>query len=442
MRVQLRETEQAFLETHVLARHSRPAAGPECDIVGSAEVKAVHDHLTHEVETISRVERTRLARYLLEDCHVVVIVTRDLDRAHRLFTVLNERGKPLDRKDILKAEVLRSIPDDQASGALGLWDHCQINLGAEFEDFFSYMRSIHGNQRLPIIAGMRALVREHGSLAFLGNVVTPLADGLHALRTFQNNPQIMSSPALRRALVSLDRLGKIDWVPPAMLAMIAFDHAPARTAALVVEIERFAFLLRLLGLGADKRQRRFQNVIAAIKSGHDAALASSAFDISRDEQKTIGHHLKNIHRRNAPLAKLLLMRIEDELVGTPMAIDPALFSVEHVLPLRPAQTSNWRIDFPEGDVRDACQSCLGNLALVSVRQNDRAKNKDFAAKLAVYSEMEPGFPTVVSNASIYVAKAWRVADIRAREAMMLGVIARLWRVDVAPAPSRKTPTRA
>ena len=438
-RIRLSDSEQDCFENDVLARPPRTL---DAGIAGH-EIKTVHAYFTNEVKILAREERRVLARYLIEYCHVVVIITRDIDRAHTFFSVLNERGKPLERKDILKAEVVRGLPGaDMARGVLA-WQRAHATLGAELEPFFGHLRLAYGNPRLPIIASMRALVAEHGSLPFLETIVTPMVNALHRLRTFRADPRIAQRPALLAALTSLERLGKSDWVPAALLAMAGFDTNPATASALLIEIERLAFLLRLRGLGADKRQRRFNAVVAAIKASPANALAANEFEIGRDEQRTIGYHMKDIHRRNAPIAKLLLMRIEDEVTSAPLAVAPHELSVEHVLPLRPAPTSTWRKLFPDNAGREACQASLGNLALVTLRQNDRAENKDFAQKLEIYRQVEPGVPVLSSNAAILEARCWQAADIKAREARMLDVIARLWRLErlslQAPASSPDTP---
>ena len=44
--------------------------------------------------------------FLLDRCCVVQVTATDIDQAHRMFEVLNARGKPLARNDILKAELL------------------------------------------------------------------------------------------------------------------------------------------------------------------------------------------------------------------------------------------------------------------------------------------------------------------------------------------------
>src|SRR4029079_825811 len=95
---------------------------------------------------------------------------------HRLFTVLNERGRALQRNDILKAELLKNIPDARQAAALEKWDAAAQLLGAKFEPFFSHVFSIYGRGDTKIIAGVRRTINEVGGPeAFLNEVVGPLS---------------------------------------------------------------------------------------------------------------------------------------------------------------------------------------------------------------------------------------------------------------------------
>ena len=436
-RIKLSESEQALFERDVLRRGAK---GADPDGPGGG-LAAIYQCFVTGLESLSAEERHSLARYILDFCHVVVIITHDIDRAVAYFTVLNQRGLDLDRKDVLKAEILRGIPAAEITRGIFLWQRAQDKLGPhELDRLFSLLKYSHGSDRAQIIASARALVNEMGAMPFLDKVLMPMADALHRLSLFAVDPDVQKRPALLGALTSLSRLGKNDWVPPALLAMAQFEKDPDTASALLIEIERLAVLLRLKALGSEKRQRRFGEVIRDIKANPRKALTSGSFEIPREEQKTITYHLRDLHRRNAPLAKFILMRIEDEMAGTPMTMNPKDLTVEHVLPCRPAPTSAWRKLFPDNVERERCSASLGNLALVTPRQNDRAENKDFEQKVTIYREPVPGLPPLVSNAAILAAAAWLSADILARETAMLDVIGGLWRIDVqslrAPTPVR------
>ena len=430
-RIKLREGQNGFLADAVSARGRGGAGGStsaEAISFEDTQIETVHRHMVDEIASLSAQAARKLSLYLLEECHVVVIVSRDIDHAHRIFTVLNERGKPLDRKDILKAEMLCALPPQSSRSCLAAWDRASDVLGDEFESFLSHLRLIHGLQRFPIIASVRLLVREHGSERFLSDMLCPLAEAFGGVRS-PSSSQAQTYPVLAASLSALNRLGRSDWVPAAILAMRGFASDGDYAQALIVKIERLAYLLRLLGLGAGRRQRRFSPIVEALHAGKRISPQDALWAITKDESRTVAFHLKDLHKRNAPMCKLLLMRIEDAMAGASLAVDPKDLTVEHVLPLRPAASSDWRRTFPDADQRVECQASLGNLALISERQNDKAKNRDFGEKRVIYGQLDRDALPLKINADILTSDVWLPETIAARQARLVGVIERLWEID-------------
>jgi Protein of unknown function (DUF1524) len=123
------------------------------------------------------------------------------------------------------------------------------------------------------------------------------------------------------------------------------------------------------------------------------------------------------------------MRLEEELVGATLSITPSNLTVEHVLPVRPAASSEWKRLFADAEQRAECQASLGNLALITPRQNDRAKNKEFGEKLEIYREAQPNYVPLRSNQDILNSTGWRAEDIRAREQRLFDIVSRIWQID-------------
>ena len=121
------------------------------------------------------------------------------------------------------------------------------------------------------------------------------------------------------------------------------------------------------------------------------------------------------------------MRLNNILSGDLVDLEAADYSVEHILPQRPAPTSLWREWFPDATERESCTDSLGNMALLSKRQNDRARNQEFARKLEIYSEAKDE-PLPAITRDILAAHEWRSAQIRAREARFVTMIERMWRI--------------
>lgn len=430
-RIELSTREQSFLETHVQARGGC-LKSPTADQLSEAEERLlkVRDHFLRELSAMEEGDRRRLADYLCDQCHFVVVLTRDIDRAHHLFTVLNERGRALQRNDILKAELLQGIPDAKLGAALDKWESAARLLGPKFETFFSHVFTIYGRGDTKIIAGVRRTIREVGGAeAFLSDVVEPLARAYDTvLRAADLSLNL--DPDVRRYLVCLARLPEGDWAPAAILAMHQYADDPERAKVLLKEIDRLAHLLRVLCLGTGKRVRRLANVVQLVRSRAPVKPGEGAFALSRDEVRNIGYHLRSLYRRDAQVCKQLLLRLNDELTRSTTVLDPKDYSVEHVLPQRPGANSEWRRWFADAEEREACTESLGNLVAVTQKQNDRARNQEFYRKREIYRGTVDDPPVLAITRDVVDANMWRATEIRAREAKLLGLMRDIWDIDV------------
>jgi len=428
-RIELRAQERDFLENYVQTRGSCASTPTETQSLAEERLLAVREHFRSELSVLDESERRRLSDYVCELCHVVVVLARDIDRAHHLFTVLNERGRVLQRNDILKAELLKSTPPEHLDAALQQWDHASRLLGESFEGFFSHLFSIYGRGESKIIAGLRrAVAQTGGPEVFLNDVLTPLAKAYHRVRQAAD-VEISIDPEARRYLVYLGRLAEGDWAPAAMLALRQYADDPARATMLLKEIDRLAHVLRLLCYGTNKRKRRFADVIDLIKSGAPIRPSEPPFKLSREEIRNVGYHLRSPYKRDQQVCKLLLLRLNDELTRSTTLLDPGDYSVEHVLPQRPGATSEWRRWFTDAEEREICTESLGNLVVVTQKQNDRARNKEFARKREIYRGTDDT-PVLPITRDAVEAGVWRVAEIRAREEMLLRLVRDIWGIEV------------
>ncbi len=431
-RIEISAHEQDFLQKNVQDRGACLVTS-EAETLGDAEDRLlkVRDHFVRELSVLEEADRRRLTDYLCDQCHFVVVLTRDIDRAHRLFTVLNERGRSLQRNDILKAEVLKGIPHERRAAAIDKWESAARLLGSRFETFFSHVFSIYGRGDTKIIAGVRRTIREVGGPeAFLNEIVAPLSGAYDTvLRAGDVNLNI--DPDVRRYLVCLGRLPEGDWAPAAILAMQQYADDPERTKLLLKEIDRLAHLLRVLCVGSGKRVRRLADVVQLVSSRAPIRPGEGPFALTRDEVRNIGYHLRSMYRRDAQVCKQLLLRLNDELTRGTTVLDPKDYSVEHVLPQRPGATSEWRRWFADAEEREMCTESIGNLVAVTQRQNDRARNQEFSRKREIYRGAVDDPPVLAITRDAVEANVWRGEEIRAREAKLLGLMRDTWGIEIA-----------
>jgi hypothetical protein len=198
----------------------------------------------------------------------------------------------------------------------------------------------------------------------------------------------------------------------------------------LAEIDRFAHLMRLLCAGTGKRTRRFGPAIKALRNGEPVENVVAAFQLTREEIRSIAFHMKDLHKRNPKVCKLLLLRLSDEISGMVTAADPSSYSIEHVLPQRPSATSEWRSWFPTPDVRARCTESLGNLVLITQAQNDRARNASFATKREIYAAASAFTPLLPVTRDILDLDVWTPEVVIAREQKLIAAIEDMWRIDL------------
>jgi hypothetical protein len=437
-RLMLRDPDEAFFHAYVRRRGATRIEPPRADLPPSqTNILEVREHLLQSVRELEPDQRRRLADFLLDRCHVVVVSTTGIDRAHRMFTVLNDSGKPLDRHDILKADLLGSVPYPAMDRATKAWDEAKLVLGKEFDSLFSHIRIMHGRASAQVISGIRSIAAEAGGgQAFIEQVLQPAAcaydDILAARHSGPGHSQEISC-----LLTYLGWLrGHSDWVPPLLLWWLGKGGEPAELAWFLRALDRLAYGLRILGYGTKRRASRFGAVVHAIRQGRDVKSTASPLSLAREELRSIHHNLRDLHARSAPMAKLVLLRINDHIAGAPQGVPFEELSVEHLLPRKPGVNSPWRECFPDPAERDRHTESLGNLVLVSKAQNDKAGNLDFARKRDVLFNTA-GAPHLPVNAYVSRQSQWTAQQIREREAQLLHHLQELW--NFGPPPSRTEP---
>lgn len=426
-RLALQPAEAAFFAQYVHAPGATRITPPGTDLApAEARIIGVRDHFLAELGDMKVADRPFFVDFLLDHCCVASVITNDIDRAHQLFTILNARGKPLARRDILKASLLGAVPVEAAARAASLWQELDQRLGEEFESLFSHVRSMYGRAGGHVIASVKEIAaRNGGALPFLEEVLRPAASMLEDLRR-ANHHGSSHSAAIVRSLRYLNRLRFSDWIPPALLWWLTRGEDAAELAWFLLALDRLALGIRLLGLGAHKRASWFGAVTAAIRNGEDLKAANSVLNFSRQDVRTMQYNLRDLHARDASTAKHLLLRLTDHMAGDPQSFSfPDDMSVEHVLPRKSNPNSQWRGWFADPSEREVYTESLGNLVLVTKAQNDRAGNHDFARKLEVYFKT-PAAPLPALNEALRGVSEWKAAQIKAREAELLRLIESLW----------------
>jgi hypothetical protein len=435
----LRGGDEVFFQACVRAAPGAPRENVEPDSPAQERLLAVREMFRKALSDMDASQRTRLARFLLDQCYVVLVTTTGIDRAHRMFMVLNERGKPLARNDILKADTLgragaasRTVSD--------LWDAMEKQLGHDFEMLFSHLRAMYGKPNGPIISSIRAIAENAGGAqTFVAQILKPAADAFDDIRSSRGDRWPQGKDVSER-LGYLHWLPANDWVPPTMQYWLSAGQRNGDMLEFLQAMDRLAYGLKILGVGAGKRGTRFAAVTAAIRRGEPPLAPGGPLTLSGAEERAVRYNLRDIHARAPIVAKLILMRINDRIAGRPLGIAPETLTVEHVLPRKHNVNSQWRRWFEDPAVRTACTESLGNLLLVTKAQNERAGNQELAQKVAVY--FAPGQQTLVVNEGLRGATTWQPEQVLAREQMLHGHVDAIWNFGLTAQDTSASPPQA
>jgi hypothetical protein len=273
------------------------------------------------------------------------------------------------------------------------------------------------------------VIRDTGDTeVFFKEVFLPYANAYALIRS---NGEGVLPGEMSRLLRYLNRLPDADWAPAAILALIEWQRDPDLGALLLAEIERLAMLTRLLCAGSGKRARRFAEFIKVMRSDVAIDETHPVLQMSRDEIRSIAFHLRDLHKRNPKVCRLLLMRLSDEMGDAQIGADPDLYTIEHVMPQRPSSSSVWRQAIPSAEVRAELVDCLGNLVLITQPENDKARNASWPEKKEIYGTTSTDkTPLLAVTRDVLGEREWRRPEIEAREQRLIGLIEKIWRIDL------------
>jgi hypothetical protein len=432
------ERHRALFESHIREPDSCRREAPT-GAISPAErgLLDVRNYFVTACSKFSSDERRRFAMFLTTKCLFVMIIARNIDQGHRIFTVLNDRGVELAIQDIVKAEVISAFREPESEKeAERIWDEAAARIlegpddkeqtNKRFTEFFSHIRTIYGHPRPPVINGVRRVLAEIGGQKFLTDVIQPYAAITHQIVNASHTGSLQSAQ-INRLLTYLGWQRSADWLPATMLWMQLNRNNPTRTLEFLREMDRFAYALRLQCLASNKRTARFQPLIRAIIDNPDIDPADLPFLLDDKERRHVAMNLSKLHERNAQICKIVLLRLNDEIAGGLQNVDPEKYSVEHILPKNPGTESDWQQLFTP-DQREKSIQVLGNLTLVTKSQNERAANMDFVGKRAIYSEVRAGSGPLAITQELIKFEQWGPAELAARSELMLARVNAIWRI--------------
>jgi len=386
-------------------------------------------HLWTELFELDQSKRHRLIEFLLQRCYLVVS-SSDLDSAYRVFAVMNDRGLDLSATDILKAEIIGKLPEDNGDRYTLKWEETEEELRRDdFASLFAHIRMIYQKrkqQRTLIQEFREGVLPQTKGEKFIDDVLVPHSESYQVVvKTGYESAN--DADKINRYLEYLRRLDNSDWVPPAIAFFARHKGDFERILQFTRELERLAYALFVRRANINQRIRRYADILRWIEKG-DELFADAPLQLKSEEKKEVREILDgDIY--NTRFCTPLLLRLDSLLADEGAIYDHKTISVEHVLPQNPSLESDWVMkSFPREEDREKWTHRLANLVLLSRRKNIQAQNYDFKQKKSDYFQ-KGRVPTFALTSQVLNESDWTTDVLEKRQRTLLEKLAKEWRLD-------------
>ncbi|MEO1793747.1 MAG: DUF262 domain-containing HNH endonuclease family protein [Pseudomonadota bacterium] len=423
-------------------RAMRRSAVLSPETVAQQNMWAVRNFFLRQLKGPERTDlRRRLVDLIMDHTRVMVMRCDNLDYAYRIFLTINTRGQPLTDDDIVVAEVIGPLSQEERARYQPIAE--QIARYRSKDDssqnrdktFFTHLIAVQGWRRSSMFRDLKRAVRlQGGPTRFTQDVFRPYAEAYLLTRCAFDGRAVSPEVAERfHGLALLEQCADDEWVATAMLAIKTIGTDEARLLPFLSALDRYAHALVLCMPKRPERRKKFAAINRAFREDPAAFDPSAAFRLTDVEQasaiRTCETRLSNAPNRSA---KAILLRIEAHLSGRPLASFPDYFSedlpkserlsVEHIVPRGPTlpATSAWRHVYPDPDLRKPLAEYLGNLTLINEENNQSRGQDDWSIKRAAF-EGDPLTGTFLSR-DLVEDVHWSHARLQERHARMMDAV--------------------
>ncbi|GAA9417152.1 DUF262 domain-containing protein [Helicobacter pylori] len=333
--------------------------------------------------------------WLYSNVKFITIICPSIDKALRIFNVLNARGLPLNATDIFKGELLKELAKEENQKKLvsrwnALSQKCSDN-DLTMETLFSW----HLTYLDPKTS--REKMEKRLVTWFKNLNKTPL-EYLKGVEDFYNAYCEMLEMQDRHA--HLLSYKDDDHLCVMLCASLLHRYSESEIEALKELLVKFYYQDWVAGQTKTTRSQTCCNIINALKEKKSVENIASIVKKNFKDKNITQRFKENLQdsnlytkfysingksgKKNSWLKPILILVeyfISDD--PRPKRIEKGDFHVEHILPQKPDPSSQWVKDFSEEE-RECYTHSLANLTLLGGKKNTEASNKDFKEKKEIY----------------------------------------------------------
>ncbi|OOP97471.1 hypothetical protein B0X52_00115 [Helicobacter pylori] len=327
--------------------------------------------------------------WLYSNVKFITIICPNIDKALRIFNVLNARGLPLNATDIFKGELLKELAKEEDQKKLvsrwnALSQKCSDNdltMETLFSWYSTYLNPVTSKEK-----------KEKELVTWFKNLNKTPLEYLKGVEDFYNAYcEVLEMQDWHAHLLSYK---DDDHLHVILCASILHHYSDQDIKALKELLVKFYYQNWVATREEPKKQTNC-NIIKALKEKKSVESIASIVKEYLDYHKITQDFKKNLqdsklyeqHKKSSknswlrPILILVEYSMSDD--PRPKRIQMNDFHVEHILPQQPGSSSQWVKDFSEEE-RGLYTHSLANLTLLGGTKNAQASNLDFKEKKEIY----------------------------------------------------------
>ncbi|WRF16991.1 DUF262 domain-containing protein [Helicobacter pylori] len=333
--------------------------------------------------------------WLYSNVKFITIICPNIDKALRIFNVLNARGLPLNATDIFKGELLKELAKEEDQKKLvsrwnALNQKCSDNdltMETLFSQYLVYLESKTSREKM-----------EKRLVTWFKNLNKTPLEYLKGVEDFYNAYcEVLEMKDRHACLLSYK---DDNYLHVILCASILHHYSDQDIETLKELLVKFYYQDWVAGQTKTTRSQTCCNIINALKEKKSVeSIASIVKKYFKD--KNITQRFKenlqdnnlytkfyfdgNSAKKNSWLKPVLILVeyfVSDDPKPKRIQMDKNLH-VEHILPQQPGSSSQWAKDFSEEE-RELYTHSLANLTLLGGKKNSQASNLDFKEKKKIY----------------------------------------------------------
>lgn len=389
--------------------------------------KKIKENLKTEDE-ISRF----VSEFLNTCCYMIVVSVSDQSSAFRIFSLMNSTGLDLLPTDIIKADVIGKIPENEKENYAETWEDLENDTTRNgFYDMFAHIRMIAVKKKAEksILDEFRerVLVKyENAPKDFIDKVLTPYTEAYCYLKTKWRIEERNSS--IQHSLMWLNKIDNSDWLPVALEYVTKYQAMTEAKEKFLHKLERLASYLHITAKDINKRIDRYKIILDEMEKNFSPDL--STIELTQEEKDSFKSVLAGeiYSTMTARRRNYLILRLDfaESDKSKTIEYNPSSLTVEHVLP-QTTKDTEWEEIWPIEEKRLYWVHRIGNLVPLNRKANSAARNWPFKRKKEEYF-LNPKSKTASYALTTQVVNydTWTEEVVKNRQKKLLDRLADEW----------------